>query len=438
MKPSSDRPSSPKYSVSNPSRIGQPNIKISKKDKQRTFSADKELYSFYVINPSYDLGSTEQRDDKSVQFMFVGRPDIEEGDVQGRHIHAFALFKEAIYSTLENIDILDVPNALHRFLEHHKHCYATTDEKKDAYDKRVSGFIYQTIDDDSCSSRACTRGVVENTNQSQRIHAETLDERMFSYFDKRYNDILSSRGISYRVIDLDFLCDSCQPHLSSQDQEIVRKMSDLTLDEREVVSIYNSFIERRNFLSAQDIRSNMKDAEYISICSRMNRMVSEAIEIVNGMPGVTFHHGKSKGSGEKNAMRRLREQNALPGEKQDLSVIAPNMAKLIDFPVAYFHDKENYSLKEVLENHIELVKTAFPGIAVDDKVIRDFLDEFNKRDLVDIKDDVTGPLLDEGSWNYFVNLDVLLNDILCSDPKTAPYIAQATKVANVVAIGQNK
>lgn len=130
MKPSSDRPSSPKYSVSTPSRIGQPNIKISKKDKQRTFSADKELYSFFVINPSYDSGSTEQRDDKSVQFMFVGRPDIEEGDVQGRHIHAFALFKEAIYSTLENIDILDVPNALHRFLEHHKHCYATTDKKK--------------------------------------------------------------------------------------------------------------------------------------------------------------------------------------------------------------------------------------------------------------------------------------------------------------------
>ena len=36
------------------------------------------------------------------------------------------------------------------------------------------------------------------------------------------------------------------------------------------------------------------------------------------------------------------EQNALPKQKQDSKFIALNMAKLIDFPVEYFHYKENY------------------------------------------------------------------------------------------------
>lgn len=437
MKPSSDRASSPKYSVATPSRLGHPDIKISKKDSKRTWSVDKELYSFFVIDPSYNPESTEERDDKSVKFMFVGRPNIEEGNVQGRHIHAYALYKEAIYSTLENIDILDVPSVLRQFLEKHKHCYATTAEKRSAYDERVSGFIYQTVDDDSYSFSAYRAGVVENRKQSQRIHAEALDERMFSYFDKRYNDILNSRGIGLRVIDLDSLLDSCQPHLSPEDQEVIRKMPDLTPDEREVVSIYNSFIERQNYLSAKDIRSNMKDAEYISICSRMNRMVSEAIQIVNGMPGVAFHDDKSKGSGEKDAMRRLREQNALPKQKQDSKFIALNMAKLIDFPVEYFHYKENYSLREVLENHIDLVKTAFPEVVVDDKVIKDFVEEFNKKDPIEIRDESTDELLYK-HWDLFTNLDELSSDILYSSPKTSPSAVKAVKVANVVAIGKKK
>lgn len=396
MKPSSDRPSSPKYLVSTPSRLGHPNIKINKKDVNRALSPDKELYSFFVIDPSYNTESTEERDDKSVKFMFVGRPNIEEGNVQGRHIHAYALCKEAIYSTLENIDILDVPSVLHQFLKEHKHCYGAIPEKRSAYDERVSGFIYQTLDDDSCSASSYRAGVVENIKQSQRIHAEELDERMFSYFDKRYNDILVSKDIS-----------------CSEEQEVVRKMSDLTPDEREVVSIYKSFIERRNYLSAKDIRSKMKDSEYISICSRMNRMVSEAIQIFNGMPGVSFKDGRSIGSGEKDAMRKLREQNALPKEEQDSEAIALNMLSLIDFPTEHFHDKKDYSLREVLENHIDLVKTAFPEVAVDVKVIKAFVEGFYEKDPI---------------WNSLTKMDELLSDILCSSPKTSPSPHEAAKI----------
>ncbi len=413
MKASADTPSSPKYSVSTPSRLGHPDVKISKKDKKNSLSADKELYSFFVINPSYDPSAEEEIDDKSVQFMFVGRPKIDAGAVQGRHIHAYALYKEAIYSALEDIDILKVPEVLHKFLEQHAHFYNASEAKIKAYEERVTGFNYQTIDDDSASASADAPGFSETTTQQQRKDAEALDERMFAYFDKKYHEIFSSRSIS-------------------EEEEV----GDLTPDEEEIISIYTSFVERQSYLCSKDIRSNMKDAEYISICSRMNMMVSEAIEIINGMPGIAFHHGSSKGSGEKDAMRRLREQNELEEEYQDLEVIALNMARLIDFPVEYFHNKEDYSLKEVLDNHISLIEAAFPRISINHELIEEFIREFNKRDPMEVLDEETDEI-DKIEWSDCTVLDVVLDEILYDEPGTSPSASKVVKMASASAVKQH-
>jgi len=363
MKPKGSlEPLSPRYSAATPSRPGQPDIKLRKDDKQRSWTPDRELYSFFVIRPSYDPEATEERDDKSVQFMFVGRPDIDEGDTQGRHIHAYALYKEAIYSVLEERDILEVPEALHKFLKHHKHYYNTEDARKRSYDERVSWFIHQTIDDDSMSPHAYRSGIAETTTREQRAQAEQLDKDMFAYFEERCRGILSARGVA----DIDM--------------EALFQLEGLTVDEQKAVSIYTSFCERQNYLTARDIRANMKDAEYIKICSRTNELVSEAIEIVNAMPGITFQYGSSKGSGEKDGMRWLREENAKPAAEQNHQMIALNMRRLIDFPVGFFGEKADYDLKEVLANHVALVHTAFPNIQINEAVLTEFVRAFKEHE----------------------------------------------------------
>jgi len=57
---------------------------------------------------------------------------------------------------------------------------------------------------------------------------------------------------------------------------------------------------------------------------------------------------------------------------------------------------------------------------------------------MDIKDDITGDLLDKGGWSLFVDLDALLTDMLFSSPKTSPSTVQAAKVSNVAVIGKKK
>lgn len=387
MKPQS----SPKYTAAVPARPGQPDIKISKKDTRRSFKPTSELHSFFTVEPLLD---PEERVDRSVRFMFVGRPDIDEGDTQGRHIHAYALYREAMYSVLEKKAILEIPRALHEFMEQHKHYYNATDDKKRQYDERVTGFIFQITDEES-STYDKTIGTRERTTQDQRAQAERLDKDMFSYFEERCREILKTRGI----LDIDI--------------RELSKLRDLSADEEKVVSLYSSFCYRQNYLTANDIRANMKDAEYLVICSMTNELISEAIEIINAMPGITFQYEQSQGSGEKDGLRWLREENAKPVVSQDPKAIALNMRRLIDFPVGFFGleegANEGYDLKEVLANHIELVHAAFPNVQINEKVLEAFVAYFADHDpFIDEKDGKE----DRITWDNIIEVEQLYKELV--------------------------